>query len=888
MWRQRVKRSAALTALSTLAAFAAALSGSPMAQAAGNQLRPLQITPSSGCSLLTAYTAGTGLPAWSGAAPSCGTGAFTLAFNQGNTPPPATLPYSHSVGTAGSALSQAWLLTGVPDGARMGYQITAPPGITINEVVYDDSQLQNIANGHGWIGFTYWNGGTAPVHTNGTAVDAAASAPSLDTNLDTPYWGIELRCVQSVCSWPGKIQIDQITVYASEAQGPSIAPVADPGGLWAQTGHWIWNAPGNAWSVPVVGADSSGVCSLSLQVGTNAPIDDPSLPPPNNSSWQECQPASWTAAIDTREYVSGAGQLPVTLQATNAAELPNTPMSETLNVDNDPVSVSLSTPNDPNPTVWVNHAVTVDAMPSTGPSGLSEMSCGIDGAAAQSYPARGLMVDGDGVRTVACTAWNNAVDPQGDRNSGTSSITVHIDEAPPSISFEPENPTDPTGVVVDTSDTESGVADGSIEMASAGSGSWTTLPTTFSGSQLLAHFNDSGVNGPYTFRVRACDNVGNCASTSRTVMLPVRTQAVSELNLEQTHATPCVRPPTKHDAAQSSAPSRHQQVSYAAQAGASGLSLASHSGVLRLRTALVPAPPPAAGGIFAGGSSASVALSLSHPHQRSTIAKATKPPQEKRHLSCGAPKARLATRATVPFGRPVRLHGLLMTNAGLPLAGQPVAILTAPDNGSDAFTEATGVTTGSTGSWTATLPPGASRIIEASYPGSPTILPASGYATVITPAKIEITRVTPDRAPWGSTVRITGRVLGGYIPASSKLLRLDLGIVGIPGLSKIQGIPNVSPDGTFTTTYKFGRYQGVVRFWLQVSSLAEADFPFSPAHSRRRIVTVGVPAPPPAPTTTATHLRHRRARHRRSAVHRGRARRGAQPRVHRSGRARRT
>jgi hypothetical protein len=112
---------------------------------------------------------------------------------------------------------------------------------------------------------------------------------------------------------------------------------------------------------------------------------------------------------------------------------------------------------------------------------------------------------------------------------------------------------------------------------------------------------------------------------------------------------------------------------------------------------------------------------------------------------------------------------------------------------------------------------------------------------VITPAKIVLTNVTPDRTPWGSRVRITGRVLGGYIPASSKLLRLDLGIVGIPGLSKIQGIPNVSLDGTFTTTYKFGRYQGVVRFWLQVSSLAEADFPFWPSHSKRWIVTVGVP-----------------------------------------------
>ena len=80
------------------------------------------------------------------------------------------------------------------------------------------------------------------------------------------------------------------------------------------------------------------------------------------------------------------------------------------------------------------------------------MSCGVNGAAAQSYPAGGLPVDGDGVKTVSCTAWNNAVDPQGNHNSGTSSVTVHIDEAPPALSLEPVNPNDPTGLVADTSD----------------------------------------------------------------------------------------------------------------------------------------------------------------------------------------------------------------------------------------------------------------------------------------------------------------------------------------------------------------------------------------------------------------------------------------------------
>jgi hypothetical protein len=213
-----------------------------------------------------------------------------------------------------------------------------------------------------------------------------------------------------------------------------------------------------------------------------------------------------------------------------------------------------------------------------------------------------------------------------------------------------------------------------------------------------------------------------------------------------------------------------------------------------------------------------------------------------RRTSC-SPNVQPVPPGEVPYGSPVTVRGQLIDSQGQPLPGQTMTILTAPDNGSNAFTPAEAVATAADGSWSATLPAGPSRVIEASYAGSATVLPESARMTVIVPARIEITRVTPDRTPWGGRVRIIGRVLGGYIPASSKLLRLDLGIVGIPGLSKIQGIPNVSPDGTFTTTYKFARYQGVVRFWLRVSSLAEADFPFAPAHSGRWIVTVGVPAP---------------------------------------------
>ena len=215
------------------------------------------------------------------------------------------------------------------------------------------------------------------------------------------------------------------------------------------------------------------------------------------------------------------GKFQIALNATNAAGMVNT-ATESVSVDNDPVGVSFRTPNDPNPGLWVNHAVTVDALPSAGPSGVGGMNCSIDDASAKSYPAAGLAVDGDGIHSVSCVAWNRAVGPQGQANTGGNSMTIHIDESPPSLSFQPQNPGDPTSLVVDTSDGESGVAGGSVEMAPAGTSDWTPLPASFDGSHLLAHFDDAGLSGPYFFRATSCDNVGNCASTMRQLSLPLR------------------------------------------------------------------------------------------------------------------------------------------------------------------------------------------------------------------------------------------------------------------------------------------------------------------------------------------------------------------------------
>jgi hypothetical protein len=196
-------------------------------------------------------------------------------------------------------------------------------------------------------------------------------------------------------------------------------------------------------------------------------------------------------------------------------------------------------------------------------------------------------------------------------------------------------------------------------------------------------------------------------------------------------------------------------------------------------------------------------------------------------------------------GATTKVVGWLGTSAGVALAGQTVRILTAPNNGLDAFTQAAVATTGQDGVWSATLRAGPSRLVEAVYDGGSTVEPAaSGQVRLIVPALVKLT-IKPRRTHWWrsprspGTIRISGRVLGGYIPgADQQLLRLRIGVVGIPGVQSTIGIPDIAPDGRFHTTWTPAPGNGTVHFWFSVSTLHEADFPFAPASSRRVDVIV--------------------------------------------------
>ena len=199
------------------------------------------------------------------------------------------------------------------------------------------------------------------------------------------------------------------------------------------------------------------------------------------------------------------------------------------------------------------------------------------------------------------------------------------------------------------------------------------------------------------------------------------------------------------------------------------------------------------------------------------------------------PQAVNASTKRVAYGKGTTVSGVLASTDGTALGGRTVSVLTAPDNGVGRWSQAAAVTTSADGAWTAALPAGPSRLVEATYPGDNTTLPSTSTTVhLIVPAKVKL-HVSPRSTRWGGKITIAGRVLGGYLPGG-KLLRLR---IGAEGVRETVGIPSVRRNGAFRTTWKFSAGTGVVRYWFSVSTLDEADYPYASASSRRVYVRVG-------------------------------------------------
>jgi hypothetical protein len=192
------------------------------------------------------------------------------------------------------------------------------------------------------------------------------------------------------------------------------------------------------------------------------------------------------------------------------------------------------------------------------------------------------------------------------------------------------------------------------------------------------------------------------------------------------------------------------------------------------------------------------------------------------------------------FGATTTAVGWLGRTDGVALGGQPVRIMTAPDNGRNVFTQAATTTTAPDGSWSAKLPRGPSRLVQAIYDGTNTVEPSSsGQIRVIVPASVKLLKVSPRHVAWGGTVHIVGQLQGGYLPPAGALVRLRIGFGSAYTTYGVQ--EHVTGNGRFSTTYTFGAGVSGVRrrYWFQVASLPVGDYPYAPANSRKITVTVG-------------------------------------------------
>jgi hypothetical protein len=171
--------------------------------------------------------------------------------------------------------------------------------------------------------------------------------------------------------------------------------------------------------------------------------------------------------------------------------------------------------------------------------------------------------------------------------------------------------------------------------------------------------------------------------------------------------------------------------------------------------------------------------------------------------------------------------------------------MTAPDNGSNAFTQAAAVTTGPGGTWSATLPPGPSRLVEAVYGGTSATEPvSSAQLQLIVPASIKLLSISPRNVAWGGTIHLSGVIRGGYLPAAGENVRLR--ICSDPTCSRrarsTYGVQTqVAGNGDFSTSYTFGAGDPAIhrQYWFEISTLPAGDYPYVTGTSNRITVFVG-------------------------------------------------
>lgn len=614
-------------------------------------------------------------------------------------------------------------------GTSAAWQATAPAGLAIVGANVDSMGSRQVnagTQGQYGGGFTWGGGGGQQITPNESS--AALSFPASAT------FGFFMVCGKSPCTeTTSYIYIYGVSLQVRETSAPTLHPGVPtnlPGGLPYAAD--LWNAPGWArgdWTVSAGGNSPSGICSLSASLAGQE-LAGASAVSQSSSDWYQCSGALLYDPVNTVAFPNGDDKLVV--EGTDAAGLSTGGQyTKTVEIDNEQPTVSFSGPSDAPSTAGTQY---VTAIGGAGPSGVSGLSCSVDGATAQWFAASSARVPVGGVGThhVQCFSQNSAKDPNGTPGqSATQTFTIKI-------------------------------------------GQPTILGAAF---QRLAGLRCHTVRIRRTVRGRTVTRRRHGRRITVETRPHVKIVKVLRCHVRTVRRRTVVYVPVRR-----------------------------HGRTVRVKRAryirVVVAPHV-----------------ISHSKKR------------------------------VGFGRGTTVSGFLGLADGTALPGRVVRVLTSPANGLGRFSQAAAVTTAADGTWTAKLPAGPSRIVQAVYDGDPTTeSTSSGQVQVLVSAKIKLRSAVPQRVPWGGTVRITGRLLGGYLPAGGVNLRLRIGIG--PNRATYGIREHVAGRGRFSTKYTFGAgYPAVYRrYWFQIATLPSGNYPYTPTASNRVYVLVGGNPPTRLPT----------------------------------------
>lgn len=180
------------------------------------------------------------------------------------------------------------------------------------------------------------------------------------------------------------------------------------------------------------------------------------------------------------------------------------------------------------------------------------------------------------------------------------------------------------------------------------------------------------------------------------------------------------------------------------------------------------------------------------------------------------------TRLMVGYGRSAQLAGRLTTRAGAPIAGAALS-LTAIQQGAPPRVVAS-ATTDAKGSYSVTIPAGATRTIVVRYAGGPVARSTSVEAKLLVAGRVSL-KVSHKSVRGGKGVVLSGRVsyAGASLPLRGKVVELAFRASGGRTWKQTR---RCDAAGHFSFLYSYVAKRRPVRFSVRAISTTEAGWPY--------------------------------------------------------------